>query len=59
MLIISACHLYDEGDAVFEPAGVAAEGDDFGVVEEPVEDGGGEDLVAEDASSFGEGLVLR
>jgi len=28
-------------------------------MEEPVEDGGGEDLVAEDASSFGEGLVLR
>ena len=42
---------------VFEPAGVAAEGDDFGVVEEPVEDGGGEDLVAEDAAPFGEAHV--
>jgi hypothetical protein len=42
---------------VFEPAGVAAEGDDFGVVEEPVEDGGGEDHVAEDAASFGEAHV--
>jgi hypothetical protein len=41
------------------PAGVAAEGDDFGVVEEPVEDGGGEDLVAEDAAPFGEALGLR
>jgi hypothetical protein len=39
------------------PAGVAAEGDDFGVVEETVDDGGGEDLVAEDASAFGEALV--
>ena len=42
---------------VFEPAGVAAEGDDLGVVEEPVEDGGGEDLVAEDAAPFGEAHV--
>ena len=33
------------------------EGDHFAVVEEPVEDGGGEDLVAEDASPFGEALV--
>ena len=37
-----------ESEAVLEPAGVASEGDDFDVVEEPVEDGGGEDLVAED-----------
>ena len=57
MLIISACHLLRRGEAVLEPAGVAAEGDDFGVVEETVEEGGGEDLVAEDASAFGEALV--
>jgi len=37
-----------ESEAVLEPAGVASEGDDFDVVEEPVEDGGGEDLVAKD-----------
>jgi hypothetical protein len=43
--------------SVFEPVGVAAEGDDFGVVDEPVDHGGGDDLVAEDFSPAAEWLV--
>ena len=39
------------GDAaeisVFEPVGVTFEGDDFGVVDEPVDHGGGDDVVCE------------
>jgi hypothetical protein len=34
--------------SVLESVGVASEGDDFGVVDEPVDHGGGDDLVAED-----------
>ena len=34
--------------SVLESVGVAAEGDDFGVVDEPVDHGGGDDFVAED-----------
>jgi hypothetical protein len=45
------------GDAaevpVLEPVGVAFEGDDVGVVDEPVDHGGGDDLVAEDLGSTG------
>ena len=36
---------------------VALDIDHLGVVEEPVEDGGGEDVVAEDVAPFGEGFV--
>ena len=43
--------------AVFEPVGVAFEGDDFGVVDEPVDHGGGDDVVAEDFAPAAEGLV--
>jgi hypothetical protein len=34
--------------AVFEPVAVSFEGDDFGVVDEAVDHGGGYDVVAED-----------
>ena len=43
--------------AVFEPVGVAFEGDDFGVVHEPVDHGGGHDVVAEDLAPAAEALV--
>lgn len=33
---------------VFEPVAVAYESDDFGVMDEPVDHGDGDDLVAED-----------
>jgi hypothetical protein len=49
------------GDAaevsVFESVGVAFEGDDFGVVDEAVDHGGGDDVVAEDFAPAAEGLV--
>ena len=42
--------------AVFEAVGVAFEGEDVGVVNEPVDHGGGGDVVAEDLAPAGEGL---
>ena len=43
--------------AVFEPVGIALEGEDFGVVDEPVDHRDGDDLIAEDLAPGGEGLV--
>jgi hypothetical protein len=43
--------------AVLEAVAVALEGDDFGVVDEPVDHGGGDDLVAEDLAPAAERLV--
>ena len=43
--------------SVFESVGVAFEGDDFGVVDEPVDHGSGDDLVAEDFAPAAEWLV--
>ena len=43
--------------AVFEPIAVAFEGDDFGVVDEPVDHGGGDGGVAEDFSPASKGFV--
>ena len=43
--------------AVFEAVGVALDGDDFGVVDEAVDHGGGDDVVAEDFAPASEGLV--
>lgn len=40
-------------EAVLEPVAGAVDGDHFAVVEEPVEDGGGQDLVAEDLAPLG------
>ncbi len=49
------------GDAaevsVFEPVGVAFEGDDVGVVDEAVDHGGGDDVVSEHFAPASEGLV--
>ena len=49
------------GDAaevsVFEPVGVALEGDDVGVVDEPVDHGCGDDVVAEHFAPSPERLV--
>jgi hypothetical protein len=45
--------------AVFEPLAVAFEGDDFGVVDEPVDHGGGHHVVTEDFAPPAEGLVGR
>src|SRR6516165_8691538 len=49
------------GDAaevsVFEPVGVAFEGDDVGVVDEPVDHRGGDDLIAEHFAPAAERLV--
>ncbi len=43
--------------AVAEPVGVAFEGDDVGVVHDPVDHGGGDDVVAEDLAPAAERLV--
>jgi len=43
--------------AVFEAVAVAFEGEDFGVVDESVDHGGGGDFVAEDLAPAAEGLV--
>jgi hypothetical protein len=43
---------------VFESVAVAFEGDDFGVVNEAVDHGGGDDVVAEDFAPAAEGLLL-
>ena len=43
--------------AVFEPVAVAFEGDDLGVVDEAVDHGGGDDVVAEDLAPAAERLV--
>ena len=43
--------------AVLQPVGVALEGDDFGVVDEPVDHRGGDGVVAEDLAPAGEVLV--
>ena len=45
------------GEAVFEPPAGAVDGDDLAVVQEAVQDGGGEDFVGEDLAPFAEGLV--
>ena len=43
--------------AVFESVAVALQGDDLGVVDEAVDHGGGDDVVAEDLAPAAEGLV--
>ena len=43
--------------SVFEPVGVAFEGDDLGVVDEPVDHGGGDHVVAEGLAPPAERLV--
>jgi hypothetical protein len=43
--------------AVFEPVGVAFESDDFGVMDEPVDHGSGDDVVAEGLAPAAERLV--
>jgi hypothetical protein len=43
--------------SVFEPVGVAAEGDDFGVVDESVDHGCGDDFVTEDFTPAAERFV--
>src|SRR3954447_13678238 len=45
--------------AVFEAVAVAFEGEDLGVVDEPVDHGGGDDVVAEDLAPRRERLVGR
>ena len=47
----------DKVGSVFEPVGGAVDRDDVAVVQEAVQDGGGQDVVAEDGAPFGEGLV--
>ena len=51
------------GDAaevsVFEAVAVPFEGDDFGVVDEPVDHGGCDDVVAEPFAPAAEGFVRR
>lgn len=45
--------------AVLEPVAVTFEADDFGVVDEPVDHRGGDDVVAEHFTSPAERLVAR
>ena len=52
------CACWDASQvAIFESVGVAFEGDDFGVVDEPVDHGGGDDVVAEHFAPASEGFV--
>ena len=57
MLVVAGCGGDAAEVAVFEPVAVAFEGDDFGVVDEAVDHGGGDDVVAEDLAPAAEGLV--
>ena len=43
--------------AVFEAVGVALEGEDLGVVDEPIDHGGGDNFVAEDFAPAAKGCV--
>ena len=43
------------GEAVFEPPAGAVDGDDLAVVQEAVQDGGGEDFAGEDLAPFNRG----
>src|SRR6266516_3830940 len=43
--------------AVLEPVGIALEGDDLGMMHEPVDHRGGHDLVAEHLAPPAEGLI--
>lgn len=58
-LFFGGCGWWDAAEvAVFEPVTVAFEGDDFGVVDEAVDHGGGDDVVAaEDLSPAAEGFI--
>src|SRR5688500_16912619 len=47
----------DGGEPVLEPVAGPVDRDDVAVVQEPVEDGGGQDLVAEDLAPFAEAFV--
>jgi hypothetical protein len=56
--MVFGCACWDASQvAVFESVGVAFEGDDFGVVDEPVDHGGGDDVVAEHFAPASEGFV--
>ena len=56
--VVGGCAGWDAAEvAVFESVAVAFEGDDFGVVDEPVDHGGGDDVVAEHFAPAAEGLV--
>jgi hypothetical protein len=46
------CTSGDEAESVFEAVAGAVDGEHVGVVEEAVEDGGGGDVVAEDAAGL-------
>lgn len=46
-----------ERRAVFKPVAGSVDADHVAVVQEPVEDGGGQDVVGEHAAPFAEGLV--
>ena len=49
---VGCCWCGQVVESVFEPPAGAVDGDDLAVVQEAVEDGGGEDLVGEDVSPF-------
>lgn len=57
----SRCHVGSgtEVHSVAEPAAGSVDGEDFAVVEEAVEDGGGEDGVAEEGATFSRELDLQ
>jgi hypothetical protein len=49
LIFIHRCRLWGRAEvSVFEPVGVAFEGHDVGMVDEPVDHGGGNDVLAED-----------
>ena len=57
-MLVVCCGWWDVAEvSVFEAVGVSAEVDDFGVVDEAVDHGGCDDVVAEDFSPAAEGFV--
>ena len=51
------CVAFDGCEPVLEPVAGAVDGDHVAMMEEAVEDGGGQDFVAEHLTPFTEGLV--
>jgi hypothetical protein len=56
-LVLVVCCWGSAEVSVFEPVGVPAEGDDLGVVDKPVDHGGGDHVVTEDFTPTAERLV--
>ena len=57
MVIMAWISFRDEGESVFEAPAGAVDGEHVAVVQEPVEDGGGQHVVTEEPTPFVQGFV--